>query len=366
MRIALVCPYSLSVPGGVQGQVLGLAAAFGRQGHEAVVVAPCDGPGPEGDGIVAVGRSLRFRVNGSTAPMAPLPGPAVRTVRALRRGGFDVVHLHEPVAASITLAALAGGIGRFAPTVGTFHAAGDQTPYRWAGRLLKPVAARLDRRVAVSEAARRLAQHHLGGTYDVLFNGIDATAFSARATDGAAAAVDRPTILFLGRHEPRKGLEVLLEAMAQLPDEVALWVAGEGPATAALRRRWAHDRRISWLGPLDEADKVARLRKASVVCVPSLHGESFGVTLLEAMAAGTPVVASDLPGYRPLAAGGAALLTPPGRPEPLAATLRAVLTDPAVAARLRHLGCLQAQHYSIDHLARRYLAIYEALARASV
>ena len=355
MRVALVCPYSLSAPGGVQGQVLGLAAALRTRGHEAIVVAPFDGTRPEPDGIIAVGRSIRIPVNGSIAAMAPLPGPVARAVHNLRRGDFDVVHLHEPLAASITMAALAGRVG---PMVGTFHAAGDRTPYRWIGPLLRPLAGRIDRRVAVSEPARRLAERYLGGTYEVLFNGVDVSSFDG----GAPVPVDRPTILFLGRHEQRKGLEVLLLAMAHLPDEVRLSIAGHGPLTGSLRRRYGDDRRIEWLGQLDETNKIARLHAASVVCVPSLHGESFGVTVLEAMAARTPVVASDLAGYRQLAADGAALLVPPGHPNQLAAGLLAVLRDPVLAARLSELGCQQARRFSIDQLARRYISIYETIA----
>jgi phosphatidylinositol alpha-mannosyltransferase len=343
------------VPGGVQAQVLGLAGALRAVGHEAVVVAPYDGRRSEPDGIIAVGRSIRIPVNGSIAAMAPLPGPMARTVQYLRRGKFDVVHLHEPLAASITLAAL---VGRVAPVVGTFHAAGDRTPYRWAGPLLKPLALRIDRRVAVSEPAKQLAHRYLGGTYEVLFNGVDLGRFAS----GTAVVIDRPTILFLGRDEPRKGLRFLLEAMAYLPADVRLRIAGAGHRNRALHRRYSDDRRIEWLGELDENDKIAHLRAASVLCVPSLHGESFGVTLIEAMATKTPVVASDLPGYRQPAAGGAALLVPPGDARQLAASLLTVLRDQALADRLRELGRQRSQQFGIELLAKSYISIYRTIA----
>jgi phosphatidyl-myo-inositol alpha-mannosyltransferase len=322
------------------------------------VLAPWDGPSPEPDGVTAVGRSLHIPVNGSTASMAPFPAPLVRTLHALRRGGFDVIHLHEPLAPSITIAALAG---HPAPVVGTFHAAGDHTPYRWFAPLLKPLAARIDWRVAVSRPAEQLARHYLGGRYEVLFNGIDVHRYESVV----AGTVDVPTILFLGRHEPRKGLDVLLAAMASLPGDVRLWVGGHGPVTVPLRRRYGGDRRIEWLGPLTEDDKIARLRAASVLCTPSLHGESFGVALLEAMAAQTPVVASDLPGYRQLASGGAAQLVQPGNPPALAAGLSAVLGDPRLADQLRTVGRERVHRFSIHELANRYLDIYARVGRSS-
>jgi phosphatidylinositol alpha-mannosyltransferase len=358
VRVALVCPYSISSRGGVQAQVLGLADALRALGHDATVIAPGEGPSPDADGIATVGRCVRIPVNGSTAAMAPLPGPLGRTRQILRRGDFDVLHLHEPLAPSITIAAL---LSPAAPIVGTFHAAGDRTPYRALGALLKPLAGRLDRRVAVSVPAERLARRHLGGTYDVLFNGIDLHRYDAPAT----TTVEEPTILFVGRHEPRKGLGTLLEAMSDLPAGVRLWIAGDGSLGPALRRRYGRDRRIEWLGQLDEDDKIERLRAASVLCVPSLHGESFGVNILEAMAARTPVVASDLPGYRQLAGGGAALLAPPGDPQRLAACLLTVLRDPALANDITALGHQRAQRHDITELARRYISIYEHIASPS-
>ncbi len=354
MRVGLVSPYSLSAPGGVQTQVLGLADELRRLGHHVAVIGPTDGP-PLG-GVTPVGRSIPIRVNGSVAPMAPHPSAAVRTLRTLRQGGFDVVHLHEPLAPSITIPAL---VAHPAPLVGTFHAAGDRTPYRWLGGSLRRLAGRLDARVAVSETAARLAHRHLGGTYEVLFNGIDVR----RHSSADPARVDAPTVLFLGRHEPRKGLDVLLAAMAQLPDDLVLWVAGDGPEHHRLRRRHGADARIRWLGRLGDDDKIARLRAATVVCVPSLHGESFGIVLLEAMAAGTPVVASDLPAYRALTDHGrAAHLVAAGDATALAGGLLHVLHDPCHAADLRASGERLTQRYTLETLARRYVTIYERVA----
>ncbi len=333
MRIAAVCPYSLSVPGGVQHQVLGLAREVRLLGHEVDVIAPCDGEPPTG--AVSVGRSYRFRVNGSSAPMAPTPAAAARTIRVLASGRYDILHLHEPLAPSITIAAL---LAHSAPIVGTFHAAGDSTPYRWFGPPLKLLARRIDARVAVSPSASDLVGRHLGGRCEVLFNGVEASIRAAAFPEPSVAAAP-PNILFVGRHDPRKGLEVLLQAMAGLPGDVVLRVAGDGPDRARLQARFAADARIQWLGRISEADKIQHLRAASVVCVPSLFGESFGIVILEAMAVGTPVIASDLPGYRQLTANGtAAVLVAPSDPIALADAVVRLRGDQGLRDRMPRVG----------------------------
>jgi phosphatidylinositol alpha-mannosyltransferase len=349
MRVGLVCPYSLSEPGGVQEQVLGLARALDCLGHDVRILAP--GDLPPGCSGTPVGRTFRFRVNGSTAPMAPQPTAAARAVRAAGRGHFDALHLHEPVAPSITIPVL---LAHPAPVVATFHAAGEHTPYRWFGPALRRIATRIDARIAVSDAAAQLARRHLGGDYQILFNGIDPCRY--RAPSGERK---QQTILFLGRHEQRKGLDVLLDALGWLPPSITVRVAGDGPMTAGLRTRHRHDPRVSWLGRLSEAEKLRELRGASVLCAPARHGESFGYVLLEAMAAGTPVVASDIPGYRHLNRDAAAVcLVPPADPRALAAGLLGVLRDPDLAATLRARGDETVQRFSIDELARRYGEIY--------
>jgi phosphatidylinositol alpha-mannosyltransferase len=210
--------------------------------------------------------------------------------------------------------------------------------------------------VVVSADARDLAETALGGSYELLFNGIEVDRF-AKATPWPS---DGPTIFFIGRHEPRKGLAVLLEAMAHLPPSVRLWVGGDGPDTDALRRRHAGDPRIEWLGRISDDEKARRLKGADVFCAPSLGGESFGVVLLEGMAARTATVASDLPGYRNVARPGVdATLVEPGDVEALGAALRAVLTDADLEAHLVEGGTARAQHFSMDRLAERYTALFE-------
>jgi len=356
MRIGLVCPYSLTVPGGVQGQVLGLARSLRSMGHEVRVLGPCDGPPPDG-GVTALGKSIPTAANGSVAPLAPDASAQLRFIRAVRDEGFEVLHLHEPLSPGATLTAC---LLKPTPLVGTFHAAGGSAAYRYLRPAVRWVAGRLDLRCAVSDDAQQLAARYLGGRYERLFNGIELEPF-IKATPWPT---DRPTILFLGRHEERKGLAVLLEALSELPRDVRLWVAGDGPETDRLQRQVAGDPRVEWLGRVSDAEKAARLRGADVYCAPSLRGESFWVVLLEAMAASTPIVASDLAGYRKVARDGHdALLVPPGDATALAAALRRVLADRSTAEELVASGDQRAAEFSMDTLAERYVEHYRALAR---
>lgn len=352
-RVGLVCPYSLSVPGGVQAQVLGLARQLRRMGVEARVLGPCDGAPPTSF-VTPLGNSLPTAANGSIAPLAPDLPCALRTIRALRDEQFDVLHLHEPLAPGPTLTSL---LLHPAPMVGTFHAAGRSTSYRLFAGSLKRMLRHLAVRVVVSKDALALVQGYLGGEFLTLYNGVELDVF--RGVEPTPSP--DPTILFLGRHEERKGLAVLLDAFDRLPGTPRLWVAGDGPATASLRA--AHPNpRIEWLGRISDDDRNARMVGADVFCAPSLHGESFGVVLIEAMAAGTTVVASGLDGYRNVATDGVdALLVEPGNAEALAAAIQRALTDRDLAARLRAAGTERAEQFSMKALAEKYLEIYEGL-----
>jgi phosphatidylinositol alpha-mannosyltransferase len=351
VRIGLVCPYSLTLPGGVQGQVLALARSLRALDHEVRVLGPCDGPPPD-SGVTPLGDSIPTAVNGSMAPIAPDPSAQLRTIRALRDERFDVVNLHEPFAPGVTLF-------KSQPLVGTFHAAGEIGAYRWLNPIVRWLAGKLDLRCAVSADAMAMAHHHVGGEYELVFNGVELEPYASVVP----WPKEEPTVFFLGRHEPRKGLAVLLEAMGELPAGVRLWVGSDGPETEALRRKVAGDVRIEWLGRLTDREKMERLKAADVFCAPSLHGESFGVVLIEAMAASTAVVASDLPGYANVArAGRDALLVPPGDAGALAAALRQVLTDPALSARLVASGEQRASEFSMTRLAETYVGLYERVA----
>ncbi len=242
----MLCPYSLSIPGGVQGQVLALARALRRLGHETRVLAPVDGPPPDA-GVTPLGKSVPTAANGSVAPLAPDPAAQLRTMRALWDEDFEVLHLHEPFAPGPCMTAL---MIRPAPTLGTFHAAGESFAYNHLGAGVRFLNRRLDARVAVSEDARKLAADALGGEYTLLFNGVELDIHR----EVEPWPKDGPTIFFCGRHEPRKGLAVLLDAMTELPGDVRLWVGSDGPETASLRARWAGDPRIEWLGRVSDRE----------------------------------------------------------------------------------------------------------------
>jgi len=357
MRIGLVCPYSLTVPGGVQAQVLGLGRELRRQGHEARVLGPCDGPPPESF-VTPLGNSLPTAANGSIAPLAPDASAVLRTIRALNDEEFDVIHVHEPMAPGPTMTTVTM---RPAPLVGTFHAAGRSTSYVVFKPVVRWLTERIDHKVVVSKDALALAQTHLGGEYEVLWNGVELDVVA----NARPAPTDAPTIFFCGRHEERKGLAVLLEAMGELPASTRLWIASDGPDGPRLRADYVGDERMTWLGRISEAEKFARLKGASVFCAPSLHGESFGVVLIEAMAAGTAVVASGLDGYRNVATDGVdAVLVEPGDPAALAGALRRVLDDDVLAAHLRDNGARRAGDFSMATLAATYVHIYERVVAA--
>lgn len=358
MRIGLVCPYSLTMPGGVQNQVMAMAASLRRRGHEARVLAPCDGPPPQ-TFVSPLGASVRQPSNGSIAPIAPDPAAQYRTIGALSAEEFDVLHLHEPGVPGPSLTAL---FVNPAPIVATFHAAGEQRAYGIFAPLARRMGRHMDVKVAVSEDALALASPAVGGEWVTLFNGIDRT----------AAAVDPwptkgPTVFFLGRHEPRKGLEVLLDALEETEAELTVWVAGEGEPTERLRAT-RRDSRIEWLGRIDDAERDRRLVGADVFCAPSLGGESFGIILLEAMAAGTAVVASAIGGYEKVATAPApdgsvpeqpaALLFDAGDASALASALERVLGDAELGDSLRRSGLRRAAAFDMELLVDRYEDLY--------
>ena len=357
LRVAMVSTYSVSVPGGVQAQVMGLARELRRIGHEVRVLAPCDGPPPE-PFVTPLGQSLPTSANGSIAPLAPDPSAALRTIRALNDEAFDVIHLHEPIVPGPTVTSL---LLRLAPTVGTFHAAGDSSSYRVLNKTARWAANHLSARVAVSEAARELASRYLDGDYQVLFNGIE----TSRYLKPDAQRETQPTIFFCGRFEPRKGLEVLLGAMKYLPRDFALWIAADGPGIDEMHRLYESDTRISWLGRITETDKLDRLSRCSVFCAPSLRGESFGIVLLEAMAAAAPLVTTDIDGYRNVATHEMnALLVAPGDEGQLAKSLTRIVNDTNLSQRLVAGGLKRAEDFSMQRLAKEYVLIYERLLAA--
>ena len=345
--IMLLSPYDLSVPGGVQGQVIAMAEELARRGRRVVVAAPGQGsvPALAGAGVEEVrrGRVRRFTANGSVAPISL----SISASQAVRRRAEDerfIVHLHEPATPVFGWQLLASSeLG----LVATFHRSGVDSLYSLAGPLLSRRCRHLGASAAVSEAAAATAHSALGVSPEILFNGLnldDIDTATPWTTNG-------PTVLFIGRDEPRKGRAVLLEAAAHLEPTVTIWLTGGAP------RGWAQGpgARLEWLGIISEAEKNARLRGADVLCAPSLGGESFGIVLLEGLAGGAAVVASDIDGYRQ-ALSGHGVLFEPGNSSALAAALAAALRGggPDKAA-----GQAQALGGAMRSLVDSYEALYE-------
>ncbi len=372
MRVRLVCPYSWDVPGGVQAHVRDLAGALQALGHEVSVLAPVDEPEAAAlePWLVPAGRAVPVPYNGSVARLSFGPLSSARTRRWLRGGRFDVLHLHEPTVPSVSLLALWAARG---PIVVTFHTAtGRSRALQVFGTALQPGLEKAHGRIAVSPAARRVIMEHLGGDAVVVPNGVQVQRFvGARPLSGWAVGARPPTVVFLGRiDEPRKGLSVLLAALPELvrrvPD-VRLLVGGPGDVDAVRAQVPSGLRdRVELLGLVPEEDKPRVYASGDVYCAPNTHGESFGIVLLEAMATGTPVVASDLEAFRRvLDDGRAGVLAPVGDPVALAVALATVLRDPARRAALRSTGRAVVQAYDWPVVARAVVEVYETVVAAA-
>jgi len=369
VRVGLVCPYTWDVPGGVQVHVRDLAESLLRLGHEVSVLTPVDDPDAPGlePWVVPAGRAVPIPYNGSVARLSFGPLSLARTRRWLRQGRFDVLHLHEPTVPSVSMLAMWTAQGAL---VATFH---TSTPRSRAlqvfGTVLQPGLEKLTGRIAVSPAARRVIMEHLGGDAVLIPNGVEVARFAgAQPLPGRPAA---PTVVFVGRiDEPRKGLAVLLEALPELvrrvPD-VRLLVAGpgdlaqvRGEVPAGLRDR------VELLGMVAEADKARTYASGDVFCAPNTHGESFGVVLLEAMATGTPVVASDLEAFRRVLHDGRyGVLFPVRDAAALAVALADLLAHPPRRAALSALGRSAVGAYDWSAVTRQVVAVYETVVAAS-
>jgi len=355
VRVGLVCPYSWDVPGGVQEHIRGLAEALIDLGHEVSVISPADDDAALPSYVVPAGRAVPVPYNGSVARLAFGFLSASRVRRWLKEGAFDVLHVHEPTAPSLSLLACWVADG---PIVATVHTAIPRSrALHVAQPILQSALEKISGRIAVSEAARTTLVEHLGGDAVLIPNGVAVRRFEKAdplpGWPGPGGALG-----FLGRiDEPRKGLAVLLDAWAEIDRDARLQVVGVGQQSEELQGRAVGD--VEWFGPVTDAPRNALLRGATAFCAPSLRGESFGVVLLEAMAAGAPIVASAIEGYENVARPGQdALLVPPGDVGALRDALRRLLDDPALRARLVASGHQRAEQFSMRRLAQRYLELY--------
>jgi phosphatidylinositol alpha-mannosyltransferase len=366
MRIGMVCPYSFDVPGGVQAHVLQLAAVLRARGHEVSVLAPASPHAVLPDYVVSAGRAVPIPYNGSVARLRFGPATHRKVKKWLGEGDFDVLHLHEPNAPSLSMLALKIAEG---PIVATFHASTTKslTLAVFQG-MLRPMHEKIVGRIAVSDLARRWQMEALGTDAVEIPNGVDVASFAAAPR---LAGYPRPgrTVLFLGRYdEPRKGMAVLLEALPRLVErfgEVEVLIVGPGDEDALRERAGALAGNLRFLGQVDDAGKASAMRSADVYCAPNTGGESFGIVLVEALAAGTAVVASDLDAFRRvLLDGEAGRLVPVGDGDALAEALIDVLEDDTLRQRLATAGTQAVARYDWSVVADEIMRVYETVAGA--
>ena len=368
MKVGIVVPFSWSFWGAVVEHAELQAAALRRLGADVRLVMGNDPPGqftralhprvgrhgeppPE---VIPVGRSVIVPANGSLPNIILSPRALLRMKRVLERERFDVLHLHEPMTPIPCIAALALWDG---PMVGTHHASGDLGWMRLATPVWGFLEERLDRRIAVSEQARASAQRWLPGEYEIVPNGV-------LIPEHADPAGREHRFVFAGRHEPRKGLQVLLRAWPEVRRRTGarLRIAGADPLAVRLllTRLRIPDDGIDLLGFLSQDDLTAELSAAKALVAPSLGGESFGMVLTRAFACATPVVASDIPGYRDVMTPETSVAVPPDDPQALAEALVALAGDEERRAALGAAGRqLAVERYSWDDIGRRLLRLYE-------
>ncbi|AYF76685.1 glycosyltransferase family 1 protein [Nocardia yunnanensis] len=363
MRIGMVCPYSFDVPGGVQAHVVELAQVLIERGHKVSVLAPAADDTPLPDFVVSAGKAVAIPYNGSVARLSFGPTAYTRIRRWIAENDFDVLHIHEPNAPSLSMLALKIAEG---PIVATFHTSTTKSLVLSTFQgVLRPYHEKISGRIAVSELARRWQVEALGGDAVEIPNGVDVPAFAhAPLLEGYPRA--GKSVLFLGRFdEPRKGMEVLLGALPELvrrhPDLEVL-IVGRGDEDRLRREAGDLAGHLRFLGQVSDAEKASAMRSADVYVAPNLGGESFGIVLVEAMAAGTAVVASDLDAFRRvLRDGTAGMLVPVGDAGRLAAAISTMLTDDAV--RDEYIRCANqvVGEYDWPVVAEQILRVYETV-----
>ncbi|HEX2319937.1 MAG TPA: glycosyltransferase family 4 protein [Streptosporangiaceae bacterium] len=368
MRIGVVCPYSWDVPGGVQEHIRDLAEALIDLGHTVSVISPADDDAALPQYVVPAGRAVAVPYNGSVARLSFGPLSANRVRRWIKDGNFDVLHVHEPAAPSLSLIACWVFDG---PIVATVHGATTRSRVLHAAEpMLRSALEKVSGRIAVSEAARTTLVHHLGGDAVLIPNGVTISRYE-KAEPLAGWPGEGGAIGFLGRmDEPRKGLSVLLRAFDLIGSErpeLRLLIAGPGDTGEVLARVPGRLReRVVLLGQVSEAVKVQVYHSVDVFCAPNTGGESFGIVLAEAMAAGAPIVASDLDAFgRVLRGGRAGELFASGDPADLAAAIGRLLDDPQRRASLSAAASAAVRDYDWSKIARDVVKVYQAVMPAS-
>jgi len=363
MKIALVCPYDWARHGGVQAHIAALRAQLSAD-HEVRIFAPASAPVTD-RGVAVVGKPVGVRFNQSVAPVSLSPLAARRVLTHLRAFDPHVTHVHEPLAPTLSAAAAAFGPG---PVVGTFHAwSSSDRLYRAAAPLVRRVAERLSVRIAVSSAAQSFAAQALGlplGAFRLVPNGVDTAQFRQANPLPELVDSERPLLLFVGRLEPRKGLDVLVRAFLRLRaarPRLRLCVVGEGQDRQRCQDMIPSSIRpdVLFVGAVSEADKARYHASADLYVAPNTGGESFGIVLLEGMAAGLPVVASDIPGFRTvLTDGQQGRLVPPNDAFALAEAIDTLLSNDKLRQAMAEEGRRTAAEYDWSVVGAKILDLY--------
>ncbi|MEI7517919.1 MAG: glycosyltransferase family 4 protein [Mycobacteriaceae bacterium] len=364
MRIGMVCPYSFDVPGGVQSHILQLAEVMRERGHYVSVLAPSSPHVTLPDYVVSGGKAVPIPYNGSVARLRFGPATHRMVKRWLAAGDFDVLHLHEPNAPSLSLLALMIADG---PIVATFHTSTTKSlGLSMFQGILRPWNEKIMGRIAVSDLARRWQIEALGSDAVQIPNGVDVASYTCAPL---LPGYPRPgkTVLFLGRFdEPRKGMAVLLAALPALVErfaDIEILIVGRGDEDELREQAGDLAGHLRFLGQVDDATKASALRSADVYCAPNTGGESFGIVLVEAMAAGTPVVASNLDAFRRVLEDGAAgLLVPIEDPGALAEAVVTVLTDDTLRAGNVAAASEAVRQYDWQVVADDITMVYETVA----
>lgn len=370
MKIALVSPYDFAYPGGVCNHISCLEQEFTRLGHEVKIIAPASKFVPAlGDRLIPIGKPRSVPASGTIARITLSPWLSSRINAVLEREKFDISHLHEPLMPMLCTTVLR--LSR-TPNIGTFHASGGKPWYSFGTpmgkRLLKSWWERLDGKIAVSEPALNYVSRHFPGEYTIIPNGVDTKTFTPEAEPFEEYLDGKLNILFIGRLEKRKGLDYLLEGYRRIKPEITesrLIVVGPGD-----RQRNKYQRIVRQYGLEDVVsigyasyrDLPRYYRTADIVCSPATGRESFGIVLLEAMAAGRPLVATDIQGYNGvLSHGSEGLLVPPKNGARIAEALTTLIKDKPLRERMGANGRQKALNYDWEQIARRILDFYQTV-----
>ena len=364
MRIGIVCPYSWDIPGGVSAHVADLAEALIRMGHYVSVLAPAEFDELLPNYVVSTGKPRAVKYNGSVARLSFGPIAARKVSKWIEEGEFDVLHVHEPLAPSLSVLACWAANG---PIVATWHSSMDKSRMMLTlSKLAQTAMEKVSARIAVSEAARTTLIKHVGGDAVVIPNGVDISTFTnAKPMFGWPGS--NQSIVFLGRgDEPRKGLSVLVEAYPEIRRQhpnVRLLIAGPGEPADTLKKLSREDRAsVTVLGMVAPQDKASVLASGTIYVAPNTGGESFGIVLLEAMASGTPVVASDLEAFKRVLDNGKAGITFENENSAdLARVVSELLSDPTRCAELSAEGKLRAAEFDWSVVAEKIVDVYESI-----